>query len=76
MSKLGIEEGIIKVIDGEMYYKSHYCYWLYTQLEELQTRIDKAIQYMEEHPRDFMDEACGGEGVDVVVSILRGKDNE
>lgn len=43
-----IEKGIIKLIDGELYYHNQYCYWLYKQLEKAQTRIDKSIKYCED----------------------------
>lgn len=78
MSKLGIEKGIIKVIDGELYYKSHYCYWLYTQLEEMQNRIDKVIDYIERKQEDINN---GGNDMSYrqlthLLNILRGNDEK
>lgn len=77
MNKLGIEEGIIKVIDGEMYYKSHYCYWLYTQLEEMQNRIDEAIEYIEQvnKDKDQVPYLIEGETLKL-LEILRGGNND
>lgn len=43
MNNIGTEKGIIKVIDGELYYKSHYCYWLYKRLEENDTELIKIL---------------------------------
>ena len=33
-------EDFIKIINGELWYKSDYTYWLYKQLEERETKID------------------------------------
>lgn len=43
------KEDFIKTINGELWYKSEYAYWLYKQLEDRDNRIDKAIEYIEKH---------------------------
>lgn len=43
------KEDIIKLSDGNIYYRFEYCDFLYSKLEELQSRIDKATQlYLKE----------------------------
>lgn len=39
------KEDIVKLLDGNIYYRFEYCDFLYQKLEHLQNLIDKATNY-------------------------------
>lgn len=75
-------EDFIKTINGELWYKSDYAYWLYKQLEDRDNKINKAMEYCEDITSRAIDISDTdyelGEDFTArgILKILRGEDNE
>lgn len=73
------KEEFIKIIDGELYYKYDYTYWLYNQLEIRDNIINKAIEYIETNIEDeyeYIGLLYDNEDKQKLLDILKGVDKE
>ena len=74
-------EDFVRAIDGELWYKNDYTYWLYQQLELRDNAIKEAIEYIEnlkyldcmiDNDEDYdIVEYTTREDVEKILSILK-----
>ena len=69
------KEEFIKIIDGELYYKYDYAYWLYNQLEVRDNKINEAINYIKDICKTpFCD--IEHDNAMELLEILKGEEDE
>lgn len=68
------KDDFIKVINGELFYKNDYCYWLYQQLEIRDKVIEKVYKLLLPYENDH--EANYYTPIKQVIKVLRGVINE